>query len=277
MLYQPFRARHPVVVFFVLTFLISWGAILALFGPRAIPATADLQEQVGMVVLLGPAGAGLLLTVLFGGWEGLRQLGARLLRWRIPGKWYGVALLIAPLATLATLAVLSATPAIARTEDPAGLISLGLVGGLTVGLLEELGWTGFATPRLTNRVPLFAAGALIGLCWGGWHFILFWAADSFTRPLAFFLLLARLFSWLPAYRILMVWVYEHTQSLFLLLLMHASLVASLAILDPVVQGRELLLFILVRAGLLWALVALVMGLRRQQRQPVAADSRNEGA
>ncbi len=258
----PLITRHPVAVFFFLTILISWGAILLIFGPGGIPATAELQQQIGMTILLGPVVAGLLLIFLTEGARGLRALGKRLARWRVGAVWYAVALLTAPLSTVVAVLLLQLfvpghRPAILGSPDASGLLVLGIVGGLTVGLCEELGWTGFATPRMGKKHMFLYTGAIIGLVWGAWHFILFWEDDTFSGTLPFLLLLARLFSWLPAYRILMVWVHEHTRSLFVVILMHAALVASLATLDPVIGGRDLLAYIVIRAAVLWALVAVV--------------------
>ena len=99
-------------------------------------------------------------------------------------------------------------------------------------------------------------GLSVGLVWGAWHFILFWEEDSFANPLAFALLMARLFSWLPAFRLLIVWMYDETQSLLLVLLMHVSLVLSLTIFDPVnlLSVTDLTLYIIIRAAILWIMV-----------------------
>lgn len=106
---------------------------------------------------------------------------------------------------------------------------------------------------------------MVGVLWGAWHFILFWEEDSFRQTLPFVLLIARLFAWLPAYRLLMVWVYERTQSLLIIVLMHASLVASLATLDPAITGEELLGYIVIRALILWAAVAVMAIVRSKDR------------
>ena len=68
----------------------------------------------------------------------------------------------------------------------------------------------------------------------------------------------RLFSWLPAYRVLMVWLYERTHSLLLAMPMHASLVATTLILMPVgLAPRAQVTSILVWALLLWLAVAVI--------------------
>jgi len=189
-----------------------------IFGSEGIPATTELQQQIGMAILLGPVIAGLLLIMFYDGKKGLRQLGSRLVKWRASAWWYVVALFTAPLSTLACIELLPLfttyhAPAIIGSGDPSELIMLGIIGGITIGLFEEVGWTGFAVPRLLKKYSIYVTGLLVGLLWGAWHFILFWEDDSFSKTIPFLLLLARLLSWLPAYRIIMVWVYKNTQSL----------------------------------------------------------------
>jgi membrane protease YdiL (CAAX protease family) len=177
-------------------------------------------------------------------------------------RWYVVALLTAPLSTVAVLLTLSLfssefLPGIFTSDDKVTLLLAGIVGGLIVGFFEELGWTGFATTQMRRRYSIVFTGLIIGLLWGAWHFLLFWENDSFSGVFPLALLIARLFTWLPAYRILMVWVYDRTESLLGTILMHVSLVATLAILDPALAGGGLLTLILVRSAVLWVIVAAV--------------------
>jgi membrane protease YdiL (CAAX protease family) len=178
-------------------------------------------------------------------------------------------LLTAPLATAAALLVpwifsSGYTPGIVTSNDRVSLLLMSIVGGLTVGFFEELGWTGFAIPRMRQRYAILSTGIIVGLLWGAWHFLLFWENDTFSGVLPLVLLLVRLFSWLPAYRILMVWVYDRTGSLFVTMLMHVSLVVTLSTMDPLLTGDKLIVFILVRAAVLWAIVAIVMLYRRRE-------------
>lgn len=265
---QPLINRHPVLIYFVLVFIISWGAILLLVGPDGIPVAPDQAVTLGMAILLGPSLASILLIGLASGRMGYRELISRLFRWRVGARWYAVAFLTAPLSTAATLLALSLfspefIPSIFISQDKAALLLMGIMAGLIVGIFEELGWTGFAIPRMRSRYGIFATGLIVGLLWGAWHFLLFWESDSFSGVLPLMLLLARLFSWLPAYRILMVWVYDRTESLFIAILMHMSLVATLMIIDPLLTGGSLLTFIVVRAGVLWVIVAVVAAAQRR--------------
>ena len=263
-----FIKRHSLPIYFALAFIISWGAILILAGPDGIPATTDQIMVLGMAMLLGPSIASILLTGLVSGRVGYRDLVSRLRRWRVGIRWYGVALLTAPLSTVAVLLTLSLfspefLPGIFTSDDKITLLLAGIVGGLIVGFFEELGWTGFATPRMRLRYSILSTGLIIGLLWGAWHFLLFWESDSFSGAFPLVLLIARLFTWLPAYRILMVWVYGRTESLLVTILMHTSLVATLAIFDPPLAGGGLLALILVRAAVLWIIAVVVTSAQQQ--------------
>jgi uncharacterized protein len=151
--------RHPVLAYLALTFAISWGGIFAVAGRDGIPlpVTADpLQASplLYIVMLAGPAIAGIAMTGVVHGRAGYRDLLDRLLAWRVGARWYGVALLTAPLLTAAIAILLAASfrssdllPAIITAENRTALLLSTIGLGLIVGLFEELGWTGFAAPH----------------------------------------------------------------------------------------------------------------------------------
>lgn len=274
-----FVKRHPVLIYYVLTFAISWGiGLLAVGGLAGFPATAEearnLLPLFVLALVAGPSVAGVLMTVLVDGRTGLRDLLARFCLWRVGARWYAVALLTAPLAVLATLLALSTTstdylPGVFVIEDKAGILLSGLAAGLTAGLFEELGWTGFAIPRLRMRYSIFATGLIVGLLWGLWHFIAaYWGSGTssgefslliFSNQVAFYV------GVLPAYRLLMVWVYDRTESLLLAMLMHGSLTAfTTFIFAPPVTDLERLIYHLVLTGVMWIVVAAVAAANRGQ-------------
>lgn len=266
---KAFINRHSVLLYFVLTFVLSWGSILSVVGPGVKKLPDTQLPLVYLAILAGPSSAGLLLTGLVDGRVGFRALLSRLLRWRVEARWYAVALLTAPLlATMVSLALALFSsvflPSIITTDAKASLLLSGLLVGLLVGVFEELGWTGFAVPRLRLRYNILVTGLIVGFLWGAWHFLLFWENDSFSSGLALTLLIGRLFSWLPAYRVLLVWVYDRTGSLLVAILMHASLVASTLLLQPAVTGMNLLIYIGVWAAVLWSVVMVVAVTNRGQ-------------
>jgi CAAX protease family protein len=273
---KTFIVRQPVVTCFVLTFLISWCGVLVVLGPGAFtgaPQRTDVQLPfIYLAMLAGPTVAGLLLTGVVSGKTGFRDLLSRLLTWRVAARWYAVALLAAPLLMMAVLLPLSLTsrgflPVIFASDDKASLLLMGITAGVMAGGFEELGWTGFAVPRLRHGVV--ATGIIVGLLWGAWHFPLFSGGDlSGVVPMAVFVPV-QLFSFLPAYRVLMVWVYDRTGSLLVAMLMHVSLTASTLILQPFdVAGMRALTYDLVLAAALWLLIAaLAIANGRQLSRP----------
>jgi membrane protease YdiL (CAAX protease family) len=268
--------RHPALTYFVLTFVISWGGALLVIGPGGFPATQEgfdrLLPLAGLALLAGPGVSGVLLTGLVHGRAGLRDVVVRMTRWRVGVRWYAAALLSAPLVFMVVLLALSLTspvflPGIFTKDDKAALILLSLVGGLVVGVFEELGWTGFAVPALRRRYGVFATGLVVGLVWGAWHFLLnaYWASGTSlgagTLPLTTFLI-ARgldLLVGLSAFRVLMVWVYDRAgESLLVVMLMHASQTAGTLIVQPVaISGVPLLTYGLALGAVFWVIVAAI--------------------
>ncbi len=275
--------RHPVLGYYILTFLISWGGVLILGSPYGMPTTFDKFQQVWPVVFLpyffGPATAGLLMTALVDGRAGFRDLRMRFLKWGVSLRWYAVALLTAPLLVLlvevpGALFTPDYVPAIVTSDNRPVLIIMGLVIGMVFGgLFEETGWTGFVVPKLRQRYGILGTGTIVGLLWGIWHILPgYWASgdasgaiilSAWLPPCVFFL------GTLPAYRVLLVAVHDRTKSLPIVMLMHGALSAStLWILAPAVSGAALAIYYVILSAVIWAVVAWVVAAeRRQARQP----------
>ena len=268
-------ARHPVASYFALTFAISWGgALLVIGGSGGMSGTTPTDDPrfpfAVLAMLAGPSVAGILLTSLFHGRAGLRALLSRLLKWRVGARWYAVALLTAPLLMTATLFALSLSsprflPGIFTSDNKVSLLLVGLAVGLGAGILEELGWTGFAVPGLRLRHGVLTTGLIVGVLWGVWHLLtnVFWASSASSGELSLSIFLpASLFGvlvgYLPAFRVLMVWVYDRTGSLLVAMLMHLSITASLLILNPLaISGVTLLTYSFVLAAAVWVVVVAV--------------------
>lgn len=264
-----FIKRHPVVTYFALAFALSWGGVLLVIGFDGIPGTPEQTETlfplVYLAMLVGPSVAGILLTALVQGKAGLRAFRSRLLDWRVDARWYAVALLTAPVVTTAVLLALSFIskdflPGILVSDDKMSLLLFGLGVGLGAGVFEELGWTGFAIPHLKRRHGVLASGLIVGLLWGAWHLLVnIWGAgdSAGSIPLAVFLPVI-LLSCLPVFRLLMVWVYDRTESLLVAMLMHASLTTSVLVLGPLaLSGTALLTYNLALAAALYLVAGAV--------------------
>jgi membrane protease YdiL (CAAX protease family) len=287
---KTFIKRHSVATYFVLTFALSWGGILLVIGgPGAIPSPSEqamsLLPVAILVMLVGPSVAGILMTGLVHGKAGFRELLARLLKWQVGARWYAVALLATPLLVTATLFALSLLspeylPGILTTGDKASLLLTGIAVGLAVGFLEEIGWTGFAIPELRRRYGILTTGLIVGVLWAVWHFLVYvWGSGDSSGAFSLALFLPEfvfLVAVLPVYRVLMVWVYDYTESLLVAILMHASLTASTTfILVPLATGMSRVTYYLVLGAVLWLVVAAVAMANRGQisRPPLYKEMR----
>jgi membrane protease YdiL (CAAX protease family) len=266
--------KHPVSTYTAVTFGISWGGALLAIGSgggmRGTTPASDPRFAYALVAMLaGPSVAGVLMTWLVSGRVGLRQLLIRALRWRVGVAWYAAALLIAPLVMTATLLALSLTspaflPGIVTSRTKASLLLVSLVVGLSAGLFEELGWTGFAIPTMRRERGVVPTGLIVGIWWSAWHLLPnIWSARAASGELAVAGYLAAtvlgvFVGYLTAFRVLMVWVYNHTESVLVGMLMHVSLTASLLMLNPLdLAGAHLLTYSFTLAGALWIVVAVV--------------------
>lgn len=264
---QAFVRKHSVAAYFALTFAISWGGVLGVVGPGGFPGTPEqfqtLLPIAVAVMIAGPSIAGLVLTGLVYGRAGYREFGFRLLKWRMSPRWYA-ALLIAPALMMTLLLALASfsqkfLPGIVVSDNRAASMFSGLAIALGAGILEELGWTGFATPELRRRYGTLATGIILGAAWAAWHLLVgVWASGTVPGRLTLASYLLDPFLFLGAFRVLMVWVYDCTESLFVAILMHVSLTASARILSaPGIAGVSLMIFDLLWFAAVWAVVGSV--------------------
>ncbi len=263
--------NNQIKSYFLLTLLISWGAILCIVGPSGLPATSEEAKQaVGLGLLLGPSFAAFALTAVLKGKEGLREL---LLPMNVNPccqnskgcSYYALAILIAPLSSIVTLLILSTlvsevyTPKLLASTDKTSLVSTGISVGLVIGTLEEVGWSGYAVPRLLQSYTVLKTGVITGALWGLWHFPPFWEVDTFSSRIPLLLLFGRLFTWIIPFRVIMVWFYSKMKgslAVLLMILMHTSLVFCMIAIEPPLHDSELLTYILSWTVVLWLTVLL---------------------
>jgi membrane protease YdiL (CAAX protease family) len=230
-------ARRPLLAFFLLAFAASWVLWLPLlYGHFKYGWTTwegnpwtNPRTMLGMLGSLGPAISATVLTYVLEGQEGVGQLLRRMLQWRVGFVWWLVglyafwlvgslvstALQLAPLRTVALqcgFALVNIPVIIALLQMP---LLVGMVG-------EEVGWRGFALPRLLGRHDPLVSSLILALPWIVWHapLIVFqeWAGNA---PILRFLLDYALLV-LPL-TLVFTWFFQKTKgSILLAIVLHRA-------------------------------------------------------
>jgi membrane protease YdiL (CAAX protease family) len=219
--------RYPLASFFLLAYLISWS--ISLFArPGLLPFTTPpvVVGLSGLLYHFGPALAGLIMAAMEGGRTGVGAL-LRPLGWLKVGIGWYVFIIFYPLALRLTAVGINqllggSMPAFFDTAStglpPGNLLVTGVMvflGTLILaGLAEEIGWRGYALPRLQNRYTALVASLILGLIWAPWHY------NPLNFPLIRPILPWHVLSVLGM-TILLTWVYNSTGgSLGMVVLFH---------------------------------------------------------
>lgn len=227
-------------------------------------------------MLLGPLLSALILAVALDGRVGIGTLFAGFVRWRVPAGYYLLALFTAPVIALLVLGLFSVfspifVPTVFGVAGGVPLLATGTAIGLATGFIEELGWTGFAARRLLSTKGVIATAILIGVTHGLWHLLAgYYWGDGASFGLLFIPYFAM--AWivtLAALRLLMVWLYQQTQSALMAALAHAGYTSALIMLWPVgTSPADTTLWTAVFAlALLGAVVALTSWLPARRLTP----------
>jgi len=265
--------RHPALSYFLLAFAISWSAAFLVAAPKLFQP-GPLPKLTGILMfpamLLGPSFAGIFLARRLDGREGRKNLFARMRRVGFPLRWYSA--LLIPSAMV--LGVLYCLRTFVSPVYAANRFWLGVSFGLLAGFLEEIGWTGFAYPKLRERYAVLPAEAILGVFWGLWHapvIDFLGAASPHGKALpAFF---AAFIAAMAAMRVLIAWFYERTQSVVLAQLIHISSTGALVVFGPAgVSPAQEAGWYAVYAAALWLLaVVLATKFRGSPAVPLATN------
>ena len=216
-------ARFALPCFVVLTFAFTWIAWLA-SAAVVTPGNSWLVGLGGPVFLLGvfaPAFVALALTAYSEGSAGVAQLLRRIGKWEVGARWYlfaiGYMAATKLLAALIHRFIMGAWPTFGDTSLPLMLGAILLSTWAQAG--EEIGWRGYALPRLATHLGLGGASVCLGVIWALWHLPLFFLPGSGSDGQSFPIYLLHV----TALSVAISWLYWKTEgSLLLVMLMHAS-------------------------------------------------------
>ena len=196
--------------FFLLTFAFTWALQL----PGVLAQRGFLPGNLGIYLpfvalgTLGPLLSATLLSFREGGAPSVKRLYAPLLRFRVHVGWYLAALVLPGALLSGILWLLNA----AGRHGPIGYFPAAnaLILGVVLSLVEEVGWRGYALPRLQARWGSFAASAIIGVLWYLWHIPMFLGQGV---PLNLVLVMLLYFTGASLF---LTWIYNGTNGSLLL-------------------------------------------------------------
>lgn len=208
-------------LFFTLAFALMWILFFAVaFVP--IPAGSPLGQGLILLGAFAPALAAVAVTFRTEGRGGVIALLRRIVQWRVATKYYVFALGFMVAIKLTTALIYRASTSSWPRFDTSHwyLIPVAIAFSTPFQAGEEIGWRGFALPRLEERFGLASASVLLGFIWGIWHLPQFFIrdGDSYQQSFPVFVLQV------TAISVVFAWLYTRTNgSLLLTMLLHASI------------------------------------------------------
>jgi CAAX protease family protein len=260
--------RHSLLSYFSMAYAIKWIALIPYTLAAWGVVSGDWSAAFALATF-GPFVAGIMMVYVTEGKAGLSSLRRRVTQWRVGWKWIlfvfaGIPVLgmLGVIVLPGTLAGFQGLTAVLLVSYPVNYLLVWFAGG---GLNEEVGWRGFALPRMQPRYGPLWGTLLLGVVHCFWHFEEFltpaqgggpgtgWAPFVINLPI--FLLLVLSFS------IVLTWIFNHTRgSLFAAISAHASVdTPQLALIPllPAVGVTTLLLGFTVGLGLPALLIVIV--------------------
>src|SRR5215207_1436067 len=256
-------ARHPVLAFMLMSLGIGFvtAAIPPIVDSEILPFGLPLH---GVGMSLGAGLAAFLVTAALSGRAGVADLTRRSVRWRVPVRWYLIALLSVPVgATLISLVIYG--PQALATQSggwPRALAEVAAVFVLQLVLFqlaEEIGFTGFLQHHWQDRYHPLKLAFYVALLWAVWHIPDHFAVEGWVVSLFFA-------------RALFVWFYNRTgSSVLLVAIFHASFDAAInQLYDVVVPGPPTASFLIFSGVIVFFAAAVIIATKGQLgRRPAA--------
>ena len=226
--------RHPLVSFFTLAYALTWLAwspwYLSRAGVGLLPFDGEgISDYLNTVALImGPTLSAFIMTGAIEGREGVGRLLHRIVLWRVGVGWYLFVLAGIPaIIVLSTVFMPGALASFQASAVPSTLFLYVVAGPvfLFIGgpVFEEIGWRGFALPRLQQLYGPLVGSIVLGALWGLWHLPLF-LIPSWDTPHGSLLDIALFVTWAMSTTIVITWIFNNTKgSVLLAILAHGSI------------------------------------------------------
>lgn len=181
--------QHPVIAYWILTLAISWLIWLPLIFQAQGWGNFQAPFALHYLGAFGPLIAALVMTWMLDGAQGLQELWSRITRFRVGALSWVIAvggpLALFGFALFETVVVRNPFPDLAQLGQVNYLPYLGIwvlpFWLVTFGFGEEIGWRGFALPRLQKGHSALWATLILGVMWSLWHLPAFFYLDTYIQ------------------------------------------------------------------------------------------------
>lgn len=169
--------KSPLASYFIIAWILTWLLVM----PLVLTGLGILSVNMNWHFLgpLGPTISAIIVLYITNKTEGLKSLKNSIIKWRIGPFWILFSAFIMPVFLfLAILLNLSFTGnfidlgAYLLNEgitDPLSIIIWVCVGALSYGIFEEIGWRGYALPKLQEKYNPLISTIILFIGWGFWH------------------------------------------------------------------------------------------------------------
>lgn len=228
--------KKELAVYLLLSVILSWPVVLLIiaqlpsgFKPGDVEAIKNATGSTVMLYGLGPFFSTIIVTLIYKGKSGLKELFSKVVLWKVPLQWYGWALILPLIPQWIGLFLWAK---FTNTELVLPTLTQYLSSWLQITLVatayyitEEVGWRGFMLPRMLSMYPWVRSSLLLGVIWSIWHYPLWVTAWwSATGSLSHTSLMVLAFSvYTIGLTVIGTWIFKNTrESILLAMLLHAS-------------------------------------------------------
>jgi membrane protease YdiL (CAAX protease family) len=234
--------KLSVPLFFLLTYGWSWGCWILI--TKTLEVYEDILQGVPSILIVSaiplyirigfaiasltatfsPAISAIILTAAIGGKAALGEFFSRIVKWRVGIRYYFFTFLIPPTMLILRFGLIVLLGGTFKTDISTtsfmGALGMFINFFLIAGGQEELGFRGFAQPKLQEKFNLALTSLIIGVLWFFWHLPLYLWVPGVSQhgQSLFFGLLAQI-----SFCFAFTWIYNRTQSILIPMLLHATI------------------------------------------------------
>lgn len=220
------RGLTSIFLFFLLTFVISWGWAFVVFFLPDVYYAQSYESVIGVLATLlvsiqafGPTISALVVTGYFEGKKGLKQFAKSLIKFKVKYYWYLLVFLL-PIFAYSVPVAFNLALGNPSNHDYFNVSLWGITFSAVISnvffaaLAEEPGWRGYALPKMNQHFRPIISGIIIGVIWAFWHllFYVFGSRDWITFPQFVFTV--------TVISCIYTWIYLKTKSIPLMVVFH---------------------------------------------------------